>query len=447
MNVIGYDAAVLGNHEFNFGLDVLRRSLEQAHFPWVAANVVGVKDAHLPVVAEVVVNRGGVRVGVLGFTNPNVPHWDPSSHWRGLTFLDPVAVARERLAVLRAHSDVVVVVLHSGFERDIDTGVPDDSEDENFAWRMAQLEGIDLLLTGHTHRDIPPRALGKTVVAQPGRWAELVSRVDLELSKAKRRWRVVGWRGENLKTAGEEPYAGVVAAVASAQKITVAELSRPIGELTAPLRVSGLSTSDDPALDLIHAVQLEATGAQLSLTAPIGGGRIEFPAGPVTPRLAAALYPYPNTLVVVRLTGSELKDVLEHAVRGWVGIECRGGETTLLRDPDSPAYNYDTLEGATYFVDPAAPVGRRVRALRVAGKEVAPEDTFTVAINSYRAAGGGGFPHLATAPRVSEIDRAVADLIVDYVVRHSKVTPVADDNWSFTLPLREAQASRATRSR
>ncbi len=444
MNIVGYDASVLGNHEFNFGLDVLRRSLEQARFPWLAANLAGAKEAHLPVEREVVLDRGGVRVGVLGLTNPNIPHWDPPAHWRGLQFGDPVAVAQERLAALRARSDVVIVVLHSGFERDPDTGVPDDTEHENFAWRLAQLDGIDLLLTGHTHRDIPPRALGKTVVAQPGRWAELVSRVDLELAKGESGWRVAGWRGENLKTAGEEPNAEVVAAVAAAQKRAMAELSRPLGELTAPLWVVGLPTSDDPGVDLIHAVQVEATGAQLSLAAPLGGGRVEFPAGAVTPRLAHALYPYPNTLVVVRLTGSQLKDVLEHAVRGWLRIECRGGETTLVRDPALPAFNYDTLEGATYLVDPAAPMGRRIHGLRVAGKEVQPDETFAVAINSYRAAGGGGYPHLATAPRVREIDRPMVELIVEYFVRHTKVTPAADDNWSFTLPLREAQAPRAS---
>ena len=442
MNLVGYDASVLGNHEFNFGLDVLRRSLEEARFPWLAANLLGAGEAKLKVEGELVLMRGGIRVGVLGLTNPNIPHWDPPSHWRGLEFLDPVAVAQARVAGLRARSDVVIVVVHSGFERDLDTGAPDDSESENFAWRLAQLDGIDLLLTGHTHRAIAPRALGKTVVVQPGRWAELVSRVDLELAYGEGGWRVTGWRGENLKTAGEEANPQVVAAVAAAEQRAVAELGRPLGELTAPLRVGGLPTSDDPAVDLIHAVQLEATGAQLSLAAPFGGARVEFPAGLLTPRLAHALYPYPNTLVVVRLTGSQLRDVLEHAVRGWVGLECGGDGSTLLRDPTLPGYNYDTLEGATYFVDPASPVGRRIRGLRVGGKDVQPDETFTVAINSYRAVGGGDYPHLAAVPRVKEIDRPMADLIVEYLTRHGKVTPAADENWSFTVPLREAPAPK-----
>jgi 2',3'-cyclic-nucleotide 2'-phosphodiesterase (5'-nucleotidase family) len=443
MNLVGYDASVLGNHEFNFGLDVLRRSLEQSRFPWLAANVSGSKEARLPVAAELVVVRGGVRVAVLGLTNPNIPRWELASHWAGLSFSDPVAVAAARLPELRKRADVVIVVLHSGFERDLETGASTGSEYENYGWRVAQLDGIDLLLTGHTHRDIPPRALGKTVVAQPGRWAELVTRVDLDLSRTGHAWKVTGWRGENLKTVGETPAREVVAAVADAEARVKTEFSRPIGRLAAPLRVAGLPMSDDPSVDLIHSVQLEASGAQLSLAAPLRGGQIEFPAGVVTPRLAYALYPYPNTLVTVRLTGAQLKDVLEHAVRGWVGIECSATGTRLLRNSDIAPYNFDTLEGATYWVDPSAPVGARIRGLRVAGKPVQGDDSFTVAINSYRAAGGGGYPHLSEAPRVTEIDRSMFELLVEYLVRHGTVTPAADENWSFAVPLRDATAPRA----
>lgn len=440
MNLVGYDAAVPGNHEFNFGLDVLRRSIEQSRFPWLAANISALKETRLPILGEVVLKRGGVRVGVLGLTSPNVPHWELPSHWTGLSFADPIAVAAVRVPELRKRADVVIVVLHTGFERDLESGAPDGSENENYAWRLAQLDGIDLLLTGHTHRDIPPRALGKTVVAQPGRWAELVTRVELVLGRKGRAWRVTGWHGENLRTGGETPDANVVAAVAGAEARVKAEFSRPLGQLTAALRVVSLPTSDEASVDLIHSVQLEASGAQLSLAAPLRGGQVEFPAGVVTPRLAYALYPYPNTLVVVRLTGGQLKDVLEHAVRGWTGVECSRGESRLLRDPALPPYNYDTLEGATYLVDPTAPIGRRVHGLRVAGKPVQAEDTFTVVINSYRAAGGGGYPHLAGAPRMTEIDRPVLELLVEHFARHERITPAADENWSFAMPLQQAAA-------
>lgn len=442
MNIVGYDAAVLGNHEFNFGLEVLRRSMAQARFPWLAANLEGTERAGLRVGGELVLERGGVRIGILGLTNPNIPHWDPPEHWRGLTFVDPVAVAAARVPELRKRADVVIVVVHSGFERDLATGAPEGTDNENFGWRLAQLPGIDLLLTGHTHRNIPPQRLGATVVAQPGRWGDFVTRVDLDLAREGGAWKVTGWRGENIPTASETADPRVVAEAAPEEAKVKAELARPLGELTAPLEVTALPLGDDPGVDLIHAVQLEASGAQLSLAAPLGGGRTEFPAGPLTPRLAYALYPYPNTLLVVRLTGAELKDVLEHAVRGWTGVGCSGSGCALERDRRLPTYNYDTLAGGTYLVDPAAPVGSRILGLRVAGKLVQPGDTFTVAINSYRAAGGGGYPYLATAPRVKEIDRPMVSLIVDYFTRHGRVTPTTDENWAFTIPLRDAAPAR-----
>ena len=225
MNAIGYDAAVLGNHEFNFGLDVLRRSLAQSAFPWLAANAAGRERAGLPVGDEIVIDRGGVRVGVLGLTNPNVPHWDPPSHWAGLEFEDPVRVAAARVPALRRRADVVIVVAHTGFEEDPDTGAANGTGAENFAARLARVPGIDLLLTGHTHRNIAPRALGTTVVAQPGRWAEFLTRVELDLARDARVWKVAGWRGENLPTAREAPAAAVTAAAAADE----ARAALPVG--------------------------------------------------------------------------------------------------------------------------------------------------------------------------------------------------------------------------
>lgn len=434
MNAAAYDAAVIGNHEFNFGLDALRRSLAQSRFPWLAANLEGAGEARLPVGDELVFDRGGVRVGVLGLTNPNVPHWDPEEHWRGLRFLDPVEVARRRVAALREEADVVVVIAHTGFERDLDSGVSEGSEDENYANRLAAVPGVDVLLTGHTHRDILPREVDGTIVAQPGRWAEHVTRIDLDFERVDGAWRRAGWHGANLQVRGLVPDERVVAAVAPARDRADALLSQPIGRLAEPLVTGGVAAEDDPAIDLIHAAQLAATGAQLSLAAPLSSARISFPAGVVTPRLAHALYVYPNTLVVVRLSGAQVRDVLEHAVAGWVGVECEAtGACTALRDPGEPPYMFDTMEGVEYAVDLAAPVGERIKALRFAGRPIDLHELFTVVINSYRASGGGGYPHLAEAERVAEVKRPMAEILVDYIRERRKIDPAASGNWVFTL--------------
>lgn len=443
MNAVGYDAAVLGNHDFNYGLPPLRRAVRQSRFPWLAANLSGSSQQTVPVFPEVVLERSGVRVAVLGLTNPNIPHWDPPDRWAGLTFEDPLQVAMVRVGELRRRADLIIVVAHTGFERDLESGADQRSADENFAWRLAQLPGIDLLLTGHTHRDIAPRSLARTIVAQPGRWGEYLSRVDFVLSSSESGWTVTSWRGTNLPTAAEQPHPAVVAAVESDHRRLVATLKRPLGELTAPLATGGVPTSDDAGLDLVHAAQLAATGAQLSLAAPLASRPLTFPAGTVTPRLGHALYPYANTLVVVRLSGDQLKDVLEHAVSGWSGLRCEPtGSCTLLRDPGIPGYAYDTVEGATYLIDPAAATGRRIRGLRVDGRLVRPDDSFTLAINSYRAAGGGNFPHLRAAERVRTVNQQMVEVLIDHLERIHTVAPRASENWAFTLPLAEAVAPR-----
>jgi 2',3'-cyclic-nucleotide 2'-phosphodiesterase (5'-nucleotidase family) len=455
MNLVGYDAAIVGNHEFNFGLDVLRAAVEQSRFPWLAANLRGGREVGLPVGDELILERGGVRVAILGLTNPNEPRWDPPEHLRGLAFADPVAVARQRVPGLRRRADVVVVVAHTGFERDPsstqESGGPSSGaaasqpidDPENFAWRLAHVPGIDVLLTGHTHRNILPRLIGPTIVAQPGRWGELVTRVDLEMERDAGGWRIAGWHGANLPTAGAEPDARVVAAVGTAHEREVKALAEPVATLTAPLAVGGVPLADDASVDLVHAAQLEASGAQLSLAAPLSGRRMEVPAGTLTVRTLHALYPYPNTLTVVRLTGAELRDVLEHAVAGWTGIDCTSAPgCRLLRARDRPPYDYDSLEGATYLVDPAAPVGHRVRGLRIAGRPPDAHDSFTVVVNSYRAAGGGGYPHLASVPRVREIGRQMVDVLIDYCRRQGRITPEATDNWAFLMPLTVIQRQR-----
>ncbi len=448
MNAIGYDAAVIGNHEFNYGLEPLRRAVRQSHFPWLAANLAGAGAAELPVAPVALFQRGGVRLAVVGLTNPNVPHWDLPEQWAGLDFGDPVAELTRRLGELRRRADVVIVVAHTGFERDLETGAEDASSDENFAWRLAQMAGVDLLLSGHTHQDIPPRRLGATVVAQPGRWAEVVTRVDLELEPTATGWRIVGWRGANLPTGAEAPHEAVVAAAEPARARVAREFSRVIGTLAAPLAAGGVPTQDDAALDLVHAAQLAATGAQLSLAAPLSTSRVEFPAGPITPRLAHVLYPYPNSLVVVRVSGSQLRDILEHAAAGWQRVDCTSGPPcSVERSRRRPAYAFDTLEGADYALDPSAAPGRRVRFLRIAGRPVGASEQFTLVINSYRAAGGGSVPHLATAERVSRLDRPMPDILVDHLSRHNTIVPAATGNWVFTLPFVEVVSAPAKGAR
>lgn len=431
MNRVGYAAMAVGNHELNFGLEVLRRAERQAAFPFLSASILDHTSGEPAFRPFLVVKAGEVRVGVLGLTTPAIPGWELPEHYRGLTFEAPDQVARRWLAELEPLCDLVVVLAHTGFERDPSSGGEDPAANpaEDFAWRLAHLPGVDLLLTGHAHRSIPPRRLGEAIVSQPGARARLVTRIDLELERSGPGWRIASFAGENLPTGDLDPDRVLSASLEPLHARVAATLDAPVGAVTAPIAVTGCRLADCAALDLVHAVQLEVSGAELSLAAVISDRTPELAAGPVSWRWVHGFYVYPNSLVAVRLTGDQVKDVLEHAARYYDGLDCGAGGCVLVGDPAIPHYDVDSLAGLAYRVDPTRAEGERIRDLERDGEPVRGDAVFTMVINSYRAAGGGGFPHLARAPVVWRTSEEMTELIGDYLRRHAPLTPTADNNW------------------
>ncbi|MCG6961857.1 MAG: bifunctional metallophosphatase/5'-nucleotidase [Acidobacteria bacterium] len=432
MNIIGYQAMAVGNHEFNFGLKVLERAEQQAKFPFLSANILHEDTGKPAFKPYLVIEAGKVRVGILGLTTPQIPGWELPEHYRGLRFEAMDAAARQWVPVLRndEHCDLVVVLAHTGFERDLKTGRSNGEEAEDYAWRLSEVPGIDVLLTGHTHRNIPPRLLNGVIVSQPASHGRRLTRIDLDLERSEGHWRIVHWQGQNLRTSGVPADQKIVDAIEPLHRRVVAALDGPVGHVTAPVTVKGCRVEDCAALDLIHAVQLDASGAQISLASLLSDRTPDLEPGPVTWRWVYSLYVYPNTLVVVKLTGQQVKDVLEYAARYYDGLECApGAGCTLLYNPMVRHYNVDSMEGVTYVIDPSAPVGQRVRDLSYHGRPIDLHATFTVVCNNYRAAGGSGFPHLAAAQRVWHNAKEMTDLIGDYLAAHDPWTPRADGNW------------------
>jgi 2',3'-cyclic-nucleotide 2'-phosphodiesterase/3'-nucleotidase len=432
MNRIGFAAMAVGNHEFNFGLDVLRRAERQAAFPFLSANTVDETTGEPAFPPYLVLEAGQVRIGVLGLTTPNIPGWEQPDNYRGLSFEPMVSAARRWVRVLRdeEHCDLVVVIAHTGFERDPDTGEPDETAYENSGWRLTQVPDIDLLLTGHSHDNIPPRDLRGVIVSQPRARARVLTRIDLELERRADRWVVADWRGDNLETGSTPPEESLVAAFASLHDEVVEALEAPIGTVAHPVTVRGCRIADCAPVDLIHAVQLEASGAELSLASLLTDRTPDLEPGPVSWRWVHALYVYPNTLVAVSVTGVQVKEILEHAARYYDGLDCRpGAGCTLLTDPAIRHYNVDNLAGLSYRIDPARPEGDRVRDLRYQGLQLDLYQEFKLVCTNYRAAGGGRFPHLADAEVVWKSSREVTDLIGEYVARNDPWRPTVDANW------------------
>jgi 2',3'-cyclic-nucleotide 2'-phosphodiesterase/3'-nucleotidase len=324
----------------------------------------------------------------------------------------------------------VVVLAHTGFERDPESGQPDGTGYENFAWRLSSVPGIDVLLVGHGHREIAPRRINGVIVAQPLARARLVTRLDLWLEPAGGGFRIARWEGVNLPAAEAAVDEQLAARFEPLQRRVAEALDAPVTSAAAPVSVRGCRLADCAALDLIHAVQLAASGADLSLASLLSDGTPDLAAGPLTWRWVHGLYVYPNTLQSVALSGAQVKDVLEHAARYYDGLECAAdGGWTVLTDPEVRHYNVDTMAGLDYRIDPTRPEGDRVRDLRYLGQPLDLHARFTLVCNNYRAAGGGGYPHLAEAEVVWRSSTEVADLVGEYLDRLEEWQPTVDGNW------------------
>jgi 2',3'-cyclic-nucleotide 2'-phosphodiesterase (5'-nucleotidase family) len=419
MNRVGYDAMAVGNHEFDFGLARLERSRQEARFPWLSANTLradGTPAFEPYVVREV----AGVRVGILGLITPQVASWESPGSLSGLRFSDSVEAASRYVPILRGKErcDVVIVITHQGFERDPRTGEDLGGSGENQAYALAtRISGIDLLLTGHAHTVVNPRRLGRTWVSQPGRWGNTLTRFDLTLESSGRGWAVARVVGRSLSMRSVVPDAQVEAAVRLEQDAAMRALAETVALLDAPVSARDVHERDTALLDWLHAVQLRAGRADLSFCSLLPGQLTDWEAGPLTVRQVWAFYPYENSLVTVEATGRQVRAALERSTR-------------CLTDPEARGRNCDTLEGADYAIDPSRPEGRRVVSLSRKGRPIGDDDIFSVALNSHRASGGGGFRMWKAARRVSE-GAGLRDLLLADAREKKHLRLEATGNWKI----------------
>jgi 2',3'-cyclic-nucleotide 2'-phosphodiesterase (5'-nucleotidase family) len=441
MNALRYDAMTVGNHEYDFGLARLAASRKEARFPFLSANTV--REDGTPAFPPFLVRTiAGVRVGILGLTTKNLPSWEPPSHIAGLRFSDTVETARRYVPILREKEkcDIVIVLTHQGFEKDLETGESNGTGDENQAYAIAtEVPGIDLLLTGHTHTTIAPRRLGSTWISQPGRFGNFLTRFDLELTRKGTHWVIDRVSGRNLPMKDVAPDPGVVSICAPEHAAAMAALGETVATLASAVSVRDARTADNGVMDWLHEVQRREGRADLSFASLLPGSLPPWASGPLAMRQIWAFYPYENSLVTVRATGRQVREALEVAARCFSGVGMQDGHPVWKRNPALWGYNCDTLDGADYALDPTRPEGKRLLFLRRNGKDVADGDTFTVAINSYRASGGGGYGIWRSCPRVFESVRSLRDLLVEDARKRGTLDPRPNENWFLAPSLPEGR--------
>ncbi|WP_239065618.1 5'-nucleotidase C-terminal domain-containing protein [Microbacterium hibisci] len=445
-NAIGYDAVALGNHEFNYGLDFLDYWIGQLDAPALAANAVHAgttEPAYRPYIVKKMKVPGykPIRVGVLGLTNPGVVIWDKANVSGRVDVLDVVETAARWVPVMRGEGvDVVVVSVHAG-----DSGLSSYGSDipvENASAMLAeQVPGIDAILFGHAHNDVPKRLVtnpdtGKQVImSEPGRWGQRVSVFDLTLMMERGQWHVEAAESYtvNTKTVAEDP--ALVQVVQAQHDAVVAYVNTPVATSTEELSAAESCWKDTAILDYIHHVQIdtvskaiagtpEASLPIISLAAPFNRAAT-FPAGEVTIKDVAGLYIYDNTLLGSVLTGAQIKDYLEYSAKYFLTVAPGApvAPATWTNAAGTPDYNFDQFSGVTYDIDISQVTGSRIANLAFDGTPVAADQRFVVAVNNYRQSGGGGFPHVAAAPVVYNAQVAIREAIVAYASATGVIDP------------------------
>ncbi len=494
MNSLGYAAVGLGNHDFNFGLDWLDHTLSDAQFPVVCANVVTAPGPDAPgpdttlrapfviLDTEVRDNHGAghrLKLGVIGFVPPQVTMWDHTYLHGRVHARDIVETARAYVPVMRAQgADVVVALAHTG----IAPG-PARPGMENAALALAEVAGIDAIIAGHTHQIFPdpelaskltpPTAdidhnqgtLGEVPAVMAGYRGSHLGVLDLRLTPSDGAWRVTAHRSQvrpvHPAGAAAVPAEPKLCALAqTAHRAALDHNAEELGRSGQPMHSYLAQVRACPALAPVLAAQKAALSAALarrpeaalpilSASPPFRtGGRAgpqaytDIPAGPLERRHVSDLYPFPNTLVGLKLTGAEIEDWLERAASCFrqvhPGLRCQ-----LIWDHAFAGHAFDTVSGVTYRIDLTRPArynakgalrdkgARRIVDLRLQGAPLLADQDVVLATNSFRAFGGGPYQRTASPRVIHRGDRQIKDLLAEHL-RHTPEDPSGiAETWSF----------------
>ncbi|WP_207453556.1 bifunctional metallophosphatase/5'-nucleotidase [Herbiconiux sp. SYSU D00978] len=467
-DAIGYDAQVVGNHEYNYGLDMLEAYAGDLEAPLLGANVIDVatgKPYHEPYeILERVIDGKTVQVGVLGLVTPGVRIWDKQYVEGKLEFQDMVEAAERWVPEVATRADVVVVLAHTGQGTVPDTEYDPTDLNEDVANNIAtKVPGIDVLVAGHSHQDKPSTVLTnaageKVLITQPNYWARSVSEVTMTLVEDAAGDFDVDWTNAppavkpHYGTESAAQSQKVLDALADEHRTTVDYVNTPVADSVQELPATASRYEDTAIIDFINHVQAETVEQGLegteyadlpvvSQASPFSRTAV-FPEGEVTIRDIAGLYIYENTLRGVVMTGAQLKEYLEFSARYFAQVEegaafdpATGTNAVYPDRPQGvPDYNYDALSGLDYTIDISQPVGSRIVGLsHPEGTPVEDGEEFVLAVNNYRQSGGGGFPSVAQAPLVYDELQEIRQLLIDWASARGVIDPADffEPNWSL----------------
>lgn len=444
VNYMKYDAQTFGNHDVEVGHKVYDKWIKELDCPVVGANIIDLKSGKPYVEPYVIIEREGVRVAILGMLTPAIPNWLHQSLWSGMRFEEMVSCTKRWVKILREQekADVVIGLFHSGW----DGGIVTDEYDEDATQKVAeQVEGLDVIFFGHDHRE-RNTTVKNVLCLDPSCNAQKVAVATIQVRNGK----VTSKKGELIDVTKEPLDEDFMRHFQPRIDEVKAFVERKIGVFNENMLSRDAFFGPAAFVDLIHQLQLEHTGADVSFTAPLTFNS-EIKAGPVYQSDMFKLYRFENGIYVVRMTGKEIRNFLEMSYDQWVNTMTSPDDHIMLLAPKVAGdnqrenfknftFNFDSAAGIDYVVDVTKPNGQKVHILQLSdGRPFDENAWYRVAMNSYRGNGGGellvrgaGIPLDSIPQRIEyQSERDQRHYLTEKIEREGSITPKSLNNWRF----------------
>ena len=430
LDYMGYDAWVLGNHEFNFGVDTLKEIIAQTDVPVLAANIKNADGSYFTGAGYTIVERGGAKVAIIGVTTPNIPRWDGTKQGvADLTFESMADAVADCIEEIGDGADVIMVSTHAGLSAEYSTDGADAAQTI-----LDKCPEVDVLQLGHTHTTYINND-GAIPVGETKNNAGEVVRYDLTLNADKE---ITSATVETVSMKGVEPDQGLrdVPAVKAAQEKAVSFIQdNVLGHAAADFQpaneIKGLPEGrlqDTAVIDLIGTVQLENSGADVTAVA-LFKDTSDLKKGDLNYGNMFDIYKYPNVLYTVEVTGAEMKAYMEWAAECW--NQWQPGDINISFNPDKAGYLHDHFIGLNYEVNLSKPDGERIENVTFQGEPLTDDMTLTLCVNDYRYTGLKN-EGIISGEKQWESSASVRDMLVAYLAEHDPLEPVVDNNWKIT---------------
>lgn len=449
LNYMKYDVGTMGNHDVETGHAVYDRWVRQCNFPVLGANIVDNKTGKPYLPPYQIIEKEGVKIAILGMITPAIPSWLPEQLWSGLHFEDMEDCARKWVKIIREkeNPDVLVGLFHAGPE-----GNKLDNVVENGSGNVAKsVPGFDVVFMGHDHTRRYEKVVNvegdSVLLIDPANMSKVVSEVTFTIKKQDGKVVSKQVEGKLVNMDGYAPDADFMNIFQGAYETTMDFVSRNIGRIEHTISSKEAFFGPSAFVDLIHQLQLDITGADISFCAPLSA-YAEIKKGDICVSDMFNLYKYENLLYTMKLTGKEIKDFLEMSYALWTNqMQSPDDHLMLLNEEDNgfgrfknPSFNFDSAAGIIYTVDVTKPQGEKIRIERMANGE--PFDlnkTYRVAVNSYRGNGGGdlltkgaGIPKTELAKRiVYSTDKDLRYYLMKRIEEVKVLDPKPLNQWKF----------------